>query len=533
MAGQGGVADMEALSSCKEGPVLIMINKRLRALKKKYNRILQIEENKAQGKQINKEQEEVLKGKLAVSILIEEYEKLRPSLVAAVKEEIEKEVMDMRLKIEQESAVADEQHVNASLEDKELTGNQREKEEQNKDVTEDGRSLERVAEADAVCDKSGTVEESDNVSEDVEPQMRQHLECVGPANFERELDDLLHLLYFAQLFDVPPVDASPSLVWTKVHERSSCVSYDCVTEEDSSSPLEETDLNNLSLLGSLITARPPNATLSHQEALRQCVKHALRWLGNSDAPIKEDTTVTYSFLRERLSRILSSDYYTMVPELQIIGPQTVDASASVSGQYSPEQLIHAALARAGPSLYYGSQDTPIGPLVQGGEFYLQMRNMVDPPNLSVDMSVATKFSPESNAPLKVDGETSVASIHKEDQQQAFATADATQAGAGQELQEEQGLEAVNFNSDSLNHEGPHGHVSQGDRVSSTTARGYGVAHGGQDNGHGSHPYDPRGYYSRSQNGRGSGRGVRGTSRSATFDGYANGQTNDRTGTVPV
>ena len=83
--------------SFKDGPVLNLISKRLRALKKKYNKILQIEESRLLGKTINKEQEELLKHKIPVAAIIDEYEKLRQPLDAAVKEEIaehEKEIME-------------------------------------------------------------------------------------------------------------------------------------------------------------------------------------------------------------------------------------------------------------------------------------------------------------------------------------------------------------------------------------------------------------------------------------------------------
>ena len=65
-----------------------LINKRLRALRKKYNRITQMEESISQGKTLNKEQEEVLRSKPAVVILIDELEKIRAPLSAAVTEEI-------------------------------------------------------------------------------------------------------------------------------------------------------------------------------------------------------------------------------------------------------------------------------------------------------------------------------------------------------------------------------------------------------------------------------------------------------------
>ncbi|XP_026381410.1 uncharacterized protein LOC113276035 [Papaver somniferum] len=75
------------VSEVNDGPVLNLMNKRLRALRKKYNRIIQMEEAVSQGKSLNKEQEEVLRSKPSVVILIDEYEKLRQPLSIAVQEE--------------------------------------------------------------------------------------------------------------------------------------------------------------------------------------------------------------------------------------------------------------------------------------------------------------------------------------------------------------------------------------------------------------------------------------------------------------
>lgn len=77
-----------AASDVADGPVLSVINKRIRALRKKFNRILQMEESLSQGKPLNKEQEEVLRSKPTVSALIDELEKLRQPLSSAVKDEI-------------------------------------------------------------------------------------------------------------------------------------------------------------------------------------------------------------------------------------------------------------------------------------------------------------------------------------------------------------------------------------------------------------------------------------------------------------
>ncbi|KAE8687844.1 putative Thioredoxin H-type [Hibiscus syriacus] len=77
----------DAATSVSDGSLLSFINKRLRALRKKYNRILQMEESLSHCKPFNKEQE-VLRSKPAVSALIDELEKLRQPLSAAVFEEI-------------------------------------------------------------------------------------------------------------------------------------------------------------------------------------------------------------------------------------------------------------------------------------------------------------------------------------------------------------------------------------------------------------------------------------------------------------
>ena len=78
-----------AASDVADGPVLSLINKRLRNLRKKQNRITQMEDAISQGKPINKEQEEVLRSKPAVVAQIDELEKLRQPLAAAVLEEVD------------------------------------------------------------------------------------------------------------------------------------------------------------------------------------------------------------------------------------------------------------------------------------------------------------------------------------------------------------------------------------------------------------------------------------------------------------
>lgn len=71
---------------------MALISKRLRAHRKKYNRITEMEESVSQGKTLNKEQKEAIRSKPIVIALIEELEKLRlppsPPPSAAGSEEI-------------------------------------------------------------------------------------------------------------------------------------------------------------------------------------------------------------------------------------------------------------------------------------------------------------------------------------------------------------------------------------------------------------------------------------------------------------
>lgn len=291
----------------KEGPVLTMMSKRLRALKKKANRILQIEEQKKAGKPVNKEQEDVLKTKIAIAALIDEYDKLRLPLQVAVKEEVEqreRELMTATLeRREEEESVVDEKE-EASLDGKKeevaYNGNSREAAPEQADAIADGTAGEGGDNLAAPSPRDEVVvrEYEKGVLAAEESGLRdyQSQEHVKDGPFkdglsEGELADLLKLLYFAQLFDVRPQGEPHSMVWTKLHERSSCLSYDFVTD-DATSPLIEKDLDALSLFGSMLVSRPPNVTLSHKDALQRCIQHARHWLDCSDDVIQNNLDIS-------------------------------------------------------------------------------------------------------------------------------------------------------------------------------------------------------------------------------------------------
>ncbi|KAL6577834.1 hypothetical protein OROMI_010162 [Orobanche minor] len=257
-----------------EGPVLSMINKRLRALRKKLNRIAQMEESVSQGKILNKEQEETLRSKSSVLGGIDELEKLRQPLLQAVGQEIE-------LALEKNKPKMD-------------IG-----------TTEVPKEVEAV-DADS---KSG-------------------------YDGDASVSDLLKLLYFGSVFDVHTLMRAHDNMLTRTHERTCCLTYDYVTDDDAAGdPLKEWDLDLIAMLGGLLVSRPVNSSLSHKNALQKCVEHAKLWLANAELPIDPNSTTTYAGLREKLNKIMASDYFTTTPEIK--APVEV---AAAGGNYTSFQV---------------------------------------------------------------------------------------------------------------------------------------------------------------------------------------------------
>ncbi|KAK7274692.1 hypothetical protein RIF29_15789 [Crotalaria pallida] len=248
--------------SSSEGPVLNLINKRLRALRKKLNRIAHTEESLSQGKPINKEQEEVLRSKPSVLASIDELEKLRNPLQTALSEEL---------------ALA----------------------------------------AQTLAPQNTSSEEEEDKPNDA---------AAGAAVVE----DILNLLYFGSLFDVKSQSDFASTMLTRTHERGCCLTYDYVTD-DATDLLREKDLDLIASMRGLLISRPADSSLSHKNALQRCIEHAKLWLARADQPIEANADVTYAGLRERLSKIMSSEYFTTTPEMKA----TVEvAAAAAAGNYS-------------------------------------------------------------------------------------------------------------------------------------------------------------------------------------------------------
>ncbi|TKY69740.1 DIL domain myosin family protein [Spatholobus suberectus] len=253
-----------------DGPVMSLIGKRLRALRKKLNRILAMEESVSQGKPLNKEQEEVLRSKPSVLALIDELEKLRPPLATALAEELE-------------------------------------------------GAARNPGEAETLAENSGSREPRPNSNDVV-------------------VEDLLNLLYFGSLFDVKSDFASTML--TRTHERGCCLTYDYVTD-DATDLLGEKDLDSISALRGLLVSRPADSSFSHKNALQRCVEHARLWLAKSEQPIGPNADVTYAGLREKLNKIMSSEYFTTTPEMK--APVEVAAAAAGGSYVSFHVPVHGSV----------------------------------------------------------------------------------------------------------------------------------------------------------------------------------------------
>jgi hypothetical protein len=232
-----------AASEVSDGPVLSLLNKRIRNLRKKFNRISQMEEAIAQGKPINKEQEEVLRSKPAVTVLIDELEKLRQPLSQAVSEEL--------------SLAA-----------------------QNHQLSSDSAPAPTPANDHPQTPEDNNHHERNNDRPDL-----------GAA------EDLLNLLYFGSLFDVKPQSDFTATMLARTHERGCCLTYDYVTDDATTDLLGERDLDLISSLGGLLISRPVDSSLSHKNALQRCIEHAELWLANADQPIEPNSNVTCKYCR--------------------------------------------------------------------------------------------------------------------------------------------------------------------------------------------------------------------------------------------
>ncbi|URD94585.1 hypothetical protein MUK42_30300 [Musa troglodytarum] len=190
-------------------------------------------------------------------------------------------------------------------------------------------------------------------------QMEGSLAQGKPLNKEQEEEepdlavrDMLTLLYFGCLFDVKPQSEFAATMLTRTHERGCCLTYDYVTD-DAIELLGERDLDAISALGSLVTSRPVYSGVSHKNALEACLQHAKHWLSSADQPILTGTSITYAELREKLNKILASDYFTTTPEMKAPG----DVAAAV-GKYGVACQVPISESMMAPSPVVQTEGAP-------------------------------------------------------------------------------------------------------------------------------------------------------------------------------
>ncbi|KAK9837745.1 hypothetical protein WJX74_004120 [Apatococcus lobatus] len=253
--------------------VLTVIAKRMRAAKKKLTRIEGIEKNRQEGKAINADQEELLKAKPGLKFQFEELEKLTPLLKEAVAEE-------RKGAVQQAQAARDEEQAAAA--------------------------------APATQDEFEPLLNTDAPVEDVPGSSKAALS-------EEELERLLQLMYFAQLFG-----ASASAA----QERAAAAGYDYTAPEGEATA--EEDLQAIASFGLSLAQQPPDSSISHKDWLDSSKQKALDFVHQAHTALSSEAT-TVNRLAERLQRIVSSDFFTAQPEVQAES-QNVDRATSTPAQ---------------------------------------------------------------------------------------------------------------------------------------------------------------------------------------------------------
>ncbi|GKB98006.1 hypothetical protein Tco_0984143 [Tanacetum coccineum] len=244
---------MASTSESSDGPVLTVLSKRIRNLRKKLNRITQIEQSQNPIK--NKEQQDLLLSKPSLVAVIDELEKLRLPLTAAVDEELKNTVS--------------------------------EKPKKGPPWTDRGADFPDFIDSDS-SKKSKNGLGGDDVSKEVGGDG----DDVISGKIGEVVEDLLKVIYFGSVFNVKMRSEFDNIMLTRTHERNCCLAYDTVTDDDVAVFLNEGDLDSLTEMSELLVSRPADSSFSHEDALRRCVGHARNWIAGSEERIDENSNVT-------------------------------------------------------------------------------------------------------------------------------------------------------------------------------------------------------------------------------------------------
>mmetsp|Transcript_39289 Transcript_39289/g.93058 ORF Transcript_39289/g.93058 Transcript_39289/m.93058 type:complete len:436 (+) Transcript_39289:121-1428(+) len=312
----------------ESGPVSVALSKRMRAIKKKLNKAEQIEQAVAAGKEINEDQTEVMKSKPSWVAVIDELGKLEGLLKDAVDEEIK----IARQAWEEEAAAG---------------------------RGKDTEAEERAAEQEQPQQPPAAAEES--------------AQAGGKDSLQECLQEIIPLIYFSRMFEktakdllsIDPIEREMCIRQltqnenVKEAERYACQSW---VNQACADKLKEQDMDLIVQFGKLLTCRPAGQIISHEAAIEQCCSLAKKYLLQKSESLAEmaapgQSAPTGSYLSEQLSKIMSSEYFTVKP---------VNSSINLDPPATPEQVVEGQVVGMQQPLLHQAQGGEPGPKPEAG-----------------------------------------------------------------------------------------------------------------------------------------------------------------------
>jgi len=371
----------------ESGPVSVALSKRMRAIKKKLNKAEQIEQAVAAGKEINEDQTEVMKSKPSWVAVIDELGKLEGLLKDAVDEEIkiarqawEEEAAAGRGKdTEAEERAAEQeqpQQPPAAAEESAQAGGKDSLQECLQEIIPliyFSRVRARVPTPPAAPNRAPSLP-SPSIPAALAnwpararcyplppPQMGDPAaHALSPRRpkqmFEKTAKDLLSIDPIEREMCIRQLTQNENV---KEAERYACQSW---VNQACADKLKEQDMDLIVQFGKLLTCRPAGQIISHEAAIEQCCSLAKKYLLQKSESLAEmaapgQSAPTGSYLSEQLSKIMSSEYFTVKP---------VNSSINLDPPATPEQVVEGQVVGMQQPLLHQAQGGEPGPKPEAG-----------------------------------------------------------------------------------------------------------------------------------------------------------------------
>ena len=362
------------------GPVQLVMYRRLRTIQKRLQKIENAEKKRADGGEIDEQQEELIAGKPQTLIMLDEFTRLTEQVTAAVHEE-------------RAAAVAEHKQKEAAKAEK-MAAKRAAREPPREPPREPAPA---PAEAEGGKEAKGgkkprggrggrgrRAEESTEPSSDPSadaPSLARRGEADSTLAVEETARRILSLLYFARVFDLTLPDVPP---FSHALERRAALSY----HGDPTRPVTSADLDFVCALGRAMTDRPPGPDfLSHGEAIEACVARAVRWVKSqdSDAAGANETIpgtpgVSFDRVRAVVERIAATPFNALRP-VMIGAPAAEDDKGNRTAGDRDEGRVPLAPAPAAEG--ERREDPSIPPGMGGVGFFemLQRQQAQQPPQM--------------------------------------------------------------------------------------------------------------------------------------------------------